>query len=202
MAKKLSRLATASTLLLVLVAGFAVYVVLHNSTATAVEAAPARQVVNEIAGYRNWTKVNPTPELMEMRTMMLCARVTTSKGVDVNGAENPHQKKYITVYVNDVGRKAMMEQAKPAFPIGSIIVKEKLPDKTSQSPELLTVMIKKEKGFNPQSGDWEYLVVDGSGQSVQERGKLETCQSCHLSTPQTDYIFRSYLPYAVRDKLK
>lgn len=202
MPKQLSRLTTATTLALVLVGGFGAYFGIHSSRIAADPVAATSKVIKEIDGYRNWQKVNPTPELMELRTSLLCARVTTSKGIDVNGSTNPHHEKYITVYVNEIGRQAMMEQAKPTFPSGSIIVKEKLPDKTSHSPELLTVMIKKEKGFNPPSGDWEYLVVDGNGQSVQERGKLENCQSCHLSTPQTDYIFRSYLPYAVRDKLK
>jgi hypothetical protein len=158
--------------------------------------------LNEIAGYRNWTKVNPEPQLMELRTRVLCARVLSPTAIDVNGKTNPHHEKYITVYVNAVGKTAMTEQAKPNFPVGSVIVKEKLPDKTSQSPELLTVMVKRESGFNPRSGDWEYLVVDGNGESVTERGKLETCQGCHLATPQSDYIFRSYLPDEVRSKLK
>ena len=76
----------------------------------------------------------------------------------------------------------MMEQAKPSFPEGSVIVKEKLPDKSSQTPELLTVMIKRGKGFNNESGDWEYMVVDGSGTKVEAQGKLENCQGATRRT--------------------
>ena len=36
---------------------------------------------------------------------------------------NPHEVKYISAYVNQIGRKAMMEQAVPKFPAGSVIVK-------------------------------------------------------------------------------
>ena len=96
----------------------------------------------------------------------------------------------------------MMEKRNPSFPVGSVIIKEKLPEKSSQTPELLTVMIKHEKGFNPATGDWEFMVVDGSGTKVTSRGKLENCQGCHLAKPRTDYIFRSYLPDDVSNKLK
>ena len=63
-------------------------------------------------------------------------------------------------------------------------------------------MIKREPGFNPKSGDWEYLVFDGSGSKVEARGKLENCQACHAAKSETDYVFRSYLPHDVQSKLR
>lgn len=155
--------------------------------------------IKEIAGYRAWTKVNPQPHLMHAAAALDCAAPTT---LSPSGVKNPHQDKFVTVYVNDVGRRAMLEMKKPAFPIGSVIVKEKLSERSSSSPELLTVMIKREKGFNEGTGDWEYMVTDGDGVFIQARGKLENCQTCHVSQPQNDYIFRSYLPNDVRSKLK
>jgi len=160
---------------------------------------PGAEDLKEIAGYRNWTRVNTEAQLMEMQTAQLCAAV---RPVSINGPTNPHRDKYILVYVNAIGRAVMMEKRKPNFPVGSTIVKEKLPDKSSQTPELLTVMIKRERGFNPLTGDWEFMVVDGSGTKVESRGKLESCQGCHLARPDTDYVFRSYLPDDVSNKLK
>ena len=96
----------------------------------------------------------------------------------------------------------MMSQMKPNFPEGSIIVKEKLLTRDSTSPELLTVMVKREKGFNQESGDWEYMVVDGEQTKVEGRGKLANCQSCHVLQSETDYVFRSYLPEDVRQSLR
>jgi hypothetical protein len=157
--------------------------------------------VKEIAGYRGWTKVNSEPQLMPERTAALCAPVSPS-ATDVDGPKNPHRHKYLTVYVNDVGRQAMIEQLKPNFPEGSVIVKEKLPDPSSQAPELMTVMIKRGKGFNPTSGDWEYMVVDGAGTKVVAQGKLEGCQSCHTANPGSDYVFRTYLPNEAWAKMK
>lgn len=164
-------------------------------TSTAMRRVPVDDGVKEIAGYRGWSKVNTEPQLMPDSTSLLCA-------APLPAAKNPHLKKYATVYVNDIGRKAMLEQLKPFFPEGSVIVKEKLPDKSSREPELMTVMIKRAKGFNPTSGDWEYMVVDGTGTKVVAQGKLENCQSCHTAKPGTDYVFRTYLPNEVLGKLK
>ena len=158
--------------------------------------------VKEIEGYKNWTKVNSTPQLMPDIVAMSCVGFRSPNGKSVDSKTNPHLKKYITVYVNEIGRKAMLEQQKPQFPEGSVIVKEKLPDEAGQTPELLTVMIKQKKGFNPESGDWEYMVVNGDGTQAEERGNLENCQACHFNKQETDYIFRTYLSKAGYKKLK
>jgi len=151
-----------------------------------------------IAGYRQWTRVNPEPELVVAQNAQACAALVTTAAPG-----SPHgPDKYITVYVNDVGRHAMMEEKEPHFPQGSVVVKEKLTTAKSATPELLTVMIKRERGYNPDSGDWEYLVFDGAGRSVQARGKLENCQSCHMMDQNTDYVSRAYLPMDVRQRLK
>ncbi|HWT01880.1 MAG TPA: cytochrome P460 family protein [Pyrinomonadaceae bacterium] len=149
--------------------------------------------VKEIKGYKNWTKVNAAPQLMPGRIAAACAIWLGAGGVVIDGEGNPHRHKYFTVYVNDTGGAAMLNQKSPKFPEGSVIVKEKLTAKDSQTPELLTVMIKRHEGFNPESGDWEYMVVDGTGTKIEGRGKLENCQGCHLSNQKTDYIFRTYL---------
>lgn len=96
----------------------------------------------------------------------------------------------------------MLSQKSPRFPEGSIIVKEKLPARDSQAPELLTVMIKQKRGYNPTRGDWEYMVVDGAGTRIEGRGKLQNCQSCHIANKKTDYVFRTYLTEDMRNKLK
>lgn len=151
-------------------------------------------VTKLIAGYKQWTRVN-SPMLVSAQASQLCAIALPAAG--------PHgPDKFITVYVNDIGRHAMMEEKVPHFPQGSVIIKEKLPLSNSTTPELLTVMVKREPGYNPESGDWEYMVFDGTGQTVQARGKLENCQSCHVMEKDTDYVSRSYLPIPVRSKLK
>ena len=96
----------------------------------------------------------------------------------------------------------MMTKKNPVFPQGTIIVKQKLSTTDSTSPELLTVMIKREKGFNPENGDWEYMTVNGQVTEVTAKGKLENCQACHVLEKSTDYVSRNYLPSGIRQKLK
>jgi hypothetical protein len=199
MNRNTARLLVTSLLCLFIVFGLFVgyFATRSYSFSPAQPVAGAGEPVKEIAGYRGWTKVNAEPEFVPKATAALCAPVRP----DAKGSD-PHSDKYITVYVNDIGRKAMLEQLNPKFPVGSVIVKEKLPDKVSETPELMTVMIKRGKGFNPGSGDWEYMVVDGSGTKVLAQGRLENCEACHTGKPGADYVFRSYLSNGALNKLK
>ena len=149
-----------------------------------------------LAKYRQWTLVNPTPELMEPRAAISC--------VIIPGREepSPHLHKYVSVFVNPVGREQMMTRQEPKFPVGSMIIKEKLGKPDSTTPELLTGMIKREPGYDPNNGDWEYLVLNGSASTIVERGKLTRCSSCHSSYKRTDFVTRTYLPQTVARELK
>jgi hypothetical protein len=158
--------------------------------------------VKEIEGYKGWTKVNAVPQLMPSNVSTACAVALPPGANRASTMNNPHRDKYFTVYVNDVGREAMLNQKSPKFPVGSVIVKEKLSSVESRTPELLTVMIKQKPGFNPASGDWEYMVLDGAGAKVEGRGDLKNCQACHVANQTTDYVFRTYLSGEIKTGLK
>jgi hypothetical protein len=85
----------------------------------------------------------------------------------------------------------MMQVENPVFPVGSIIVKEKLLQADSPQPEALGMMIKREEGFNPAGGDWEY--VYWTADSVTQGEALAHCQECHLGQTETDSVFRPYV---------
>lgn len=169
-----------------------------RAAASAEETKPSE--INEIHGYRAWTQVNPQPVLISPQVSILCAAPLPPPPTD--DSRSPHVRKLITVYVNDLGRHAMMNELKPTFPVGSVIVKEKLSPDKKDAPELLTVMLKRERGFNPSGGDWEYMAVNGEATKIEARGLLESCQACHASMKATDFIYRSYLPDELRDKLR
>jgi hypothetical protein len=166
---------------------------------------PAANAV--IAGYKHWTQVNQEPHVIaslvvvDSRVLANCAAPPISSQLSME-MQNPHRNKFVVVYVNDIGKPAMMEQKLPVFPEGSVIVKEKLTTKDSSSPELLTVMRKREPGYDPDKGDWEYMVFDGAGQTLQASGKLENCQGCHIQHRATDYVSRIYLPAKLLEKLR
>ena len=90
-------------------------------------------------------------------------------------------------YVNETGRKAFQEQPF-AFPIGSLIVRERLLTPSS-NPDQLVVMIKHEKGFNPKANGWEFLTVSGDMRKVLKREKEGNCLQCHASASNNDFVF-------------
>lgn len=153
-----------------------------------------------VAGYKGWTRVNPEPAVFHSRIAMQCAMPSPEQRRMEE--ENPHRDKFVTVYVNAAGRRAMLEEKEPRFPAGTLIVKEKLPARDSAEPELLTAMLKHAAGYDPEGGDWEYLVLDGRGRQVRARGKLESCRACHQTYPDTDFVARNYLPHELHRKLK
>jgi hypothetical protein len=80
------------------------------------------------------------------------------------------------------------------FPEGSVIVKEKIGNPVEGSkPLLYTIMRKREAGYNPTVGDWEFAVVGPNGTELQAIGKLDNCQGCHLGKRDSDHVFRPYL---------
>lgn len=190
-----SKAYTAVSLLLLVAAGLAFSSARRASTTVVgqAEVGPSElpSQVQEISGYRNWTKVNPERVYIPSALNTLC-RVPTNADRAAEG--NPHISRMITVYVNDLGRQAMMEERHPKFPVGAVIVKEKVAAGRPDAPELLTVMIKREAGFNPDMGDWEFMAASGDGTKIEARGRLQNCQACHASMKETDFIYRSYMP--------
>ena len=150
--------------------------------------------IKEIQGYKKWRQVTKAPlpfvRIDPARCSPLPMRPIEAMAWN---PDNPHSNKFFTVYVNPIGEKTMLSNEKKSFPVGSIIVKEKLPSKTSTSPELLTVMVKRKPGFNSKNGDWEYWGLNGTATKVEGRGKLANCQGCHTAVARTDYVFGDYL---------
>jgi hypothetical protein len=140
-----------------------------------------------------WTQVNSKPYYISSVVDGLCAMPTASDYQQIRKS-NPHLSTFITVYVNNAGREAMFAKEQQRFPEGSIIVKEKIGTRFEDAkPVLYTIMRKRERGFNPSVGDWEFAVVDGKGTEVQAIGKLENCQSCHIEKSDSDFVFRPYV---------
>ena len=155
--------------------------VFGSSALDKAEAEESKALLKEIGQYRKWKLVNPTPVVMNPAAAAACA------------APNPHETAWASVYVNAKGASAMMTESHPVFPEGSMIVKTKRYVPVGNDPAALTVMIKRAKGYNPESRDWEYLVFDGPATKIVERGKLSKCNRCHEQYEDTDFVTRHYL---------
>jgi len=86
-----------------------------------------------------------------------------------------------------------------SYPSGTSFIKEnyKMINGKPDKIESLTVMLKRDPGFNSDGGDWEYLqfnkdgvkMISGSGKDKQVNN---TCASCHESVAERDYIFSNF----------
>ena len=91
--------------------------------------------------------------------------------------------------MNDLATLARRFGQNATFPIGATIVREKLLSERQLTPEVLAVMIKREKGFNPEAGDWEFLLVNGHANRIEKRQKQGECLACHSIASNTDFVF-------------
>jgi hypothetical protein len=103
-----------------------------------------------------------------------------------------HEFSFGVVYANDPAQ-AEIEKANPDFPVGSIIVREKNASATSAVPELVIAMVKRENGFSPATGDWEFFVFGGADLKMQKRETKGDCAACHRKIEKNDWVFRDYL---------
>jgi hypothetical protein len=147
------------------------------------------KAVSEIAGFRSWRKVNPRPLRLPAPLDALCRPATVKEKTQTS--ENLHRKRWFTVFVNGKAQQPMFEEGSPRFPVGAVVVKEKVKDEEGKRPEFLTIMVKRQKGFDPSAGDWEYLVADTLGRSIKQSSS-DHCRSCHAQAKSTDYVFRTY----------
>jgi hypothetical protein len=98
-------------------------------------------------------------------------------------------KSFGVVYVNSLAREFVNAGPFFQFPQGAIIVREKLAKVDDARPQLLTVMIKRVRGFNPTANDWEFLMLDGATNKILERQKEGSCLDCHKSQKQRDFVY-------------
>lgn len=161
-----------------------------------------------IKGYKKWDQATEQPTDMTPALAVSCVGPRT-----YDQSPNPHVPRVFAVYVNKIGKAAMMSEAQPKFPIGTVIVKEKYvradvvkaamkrqqikqdpatwafisltkADIQKLKPELLTVMVKTKSG-------WEYFAVDHDGKVMD--GDTTPCRSCHEDRAASDYVFRPYV---------
>jgi hypothetical protein len=72
------------------------------------------------------------------------------------------------------------------FSPGAVLVKTHS-ERESGAAGPLFVMLKRDAGFFPPGGDWEYLVTDQEGW-IEDKGSLVTCARCHAEA-NADWVF-------------
>jgi hypothetical protein len=137
-----------------------------------------------LAEYTTWQRLTPDGYSVPPQVSALCisiASVPPSKSAEAYG---PHANVFLRVFANPLAAAAL--GTRRAFPEGSILVKEKLVDRASSIPSGHGVMVKRHKGFNPSTADWEFLFYPS-----ERSASFTNCVDCHRSA-QHDFVFGSY----------
>jgi hypothetical protein len=134
-------------------------------------------------------RVTDKPHKMAIAVALLCSIPTGPE------AKSPHRlysdSAYCNVFVNDEAKQPLLE-GEGVYPVGAYIVKQKLESADSTRGVLYTTMRKRESGYDPEHGDWEYAIRDGQGLVLAE-GRIGSCIECHEAYKETDYVTREYL---------
>ena len=137
---------------------------------------PNAAAVSDFEGYASWTKVNAQP-------------ITGDTTGDLGRAHEAAQG-FREVYVNRIGEAGFSGSGE--FPEGTIVVKESFNESDGQKGDLtaITVMVKREDGFDSENGNWEYVNVSAD-LKIRGQGAIRSCIVCH-DKADSDYIFANY----------
>jgi len=106
---------------------------------------------------------------------------------------------WFDIYINTLGKKAYIQQWS-LFPVGSIVVKPLYPDPDRSETSKLTIMVKMEKGYDRENGDWWYGVYDETGMKGWHQGKIKSCIKCHAYGKETDYMFSESVMESINEE--
>lgn len=119
----------------------------------------------------------------------ICRQLTPD---EISLLTTPHVDFWIHVFVTPEATN-IIRSSKGVYPEGTIILKQKFLDAEAKQTEFFTGMRKRETGYNPDCGDWEFFTLDKTGTKVTARGKIDSCMDCHANFKETDFVSRKYL---------
>lgn len=153
--------------------------------------------------FAKWPKVTEKLEPVDPKYWELCIPY----GLDAMGRVpdsklklGPHEFGLIQVRVNEIGLKAL--QTGMPLPVGSVVIKEKHDIRANSffaeqlaRPSAVAAMVKRERGYDPEFGDWEYVYQVNLPISEHKvtRGKIASCIGCHQTVRDQDFLYRKHL---------
>jgi len=142
--------------------------------------------------YSSFHSVTKDPIRISKEAFELC-RPRSDAFTAERKARGPHFAPAVKLFANDIALKQLRTEETYAMPVGATIVKEKWWNEAEKSPYAYAAMIKREPGYDPKHGNWEYVYVPISEEKPVERGLLKSCIDCHATAEKRDFLFRKYL---------
>lgn len=149
--------------------------------------------------YAELMLITKEPVLVDPQLDSLCIGISQQAVDDARKRNGPHAHTSVKIYMNEIAAEAFRDRS-AAYPVGSVIVKEKLGleydnhrddrapgQKIPKTPDGVGGMIKRAAGYDPEHGDWEYFYFEDP--TKVEHGKIASCVECHRGASATDYVF-------------
>ncbi len=144
----------------------------------------------EPAEFSGWESVTTQPVFVGRGIWGLCRNLTPEEAKVYEEDTKQfglHMHRQIRIRVNMKGLENF--RSGKVMPIGSVVVKEK----HAHAMLAYALMIKRETGYDPEHGDWQYVYVDAYAKPSLSEGKLNNCIHCHQGAKDSDYLFKFYL---------
>ena len=161
---------------------------------------PDLKLPKALQRYGTWPEVTNGPrkvaDLGQIRVWTLCR--APLPGERLATPPNPHGNKFTRVYADTAAWHVIRGKGRWLFKPGSTIVKTKgVEDSRTKVRTSVAIgaMIKRDVGYDPAGGDWEYVYAQlNKGQVVSmNRGKLQSCKACHGPRKTRDHLYMPYL---------
>jgi hypothetical protein len=137
--------------------------------------------------YRGWTKRQAAPRKISAEIFALCRLPSLA---ETKFTESVHGKDLALLdWVNEPAARGIAAGGKPAFEVGSAIVKQKLLGLDANSGvAALGIMVKRQPGFDPAHGDWQFGYWEETPGLMSGAEAASSCGGCHKGSA-TDFVF-------------
>ncbi len=152
----------------------------------------------QLASYASWKKLTESPIKISQRQYAACEPFPVSPLIEatVSKMHGPHWTGSVQVYANATAAATIQRRIETfpngrIFPIGSIVVKEKL---LNGKLDAVTAMIKKPDSYDKSKPniDWQFVFWSRNGDAQQ--GRIESCRNCHQHQRDKDFLFLQQSP--------
>lgn len=139
--------------------------------------------------FETLVRITPRPMRLRPDVRALCAPPNAKND---HGILVKDRDAIAHVFVSPDAVDSMLKRDAVTFPVGSVVLKQKLEADKGQNVILYTGMLKRGQGYNPDCGDWEFFTLSADGKTVTSQGRLESCMACHKDYARSDYLTKQY----------
>jgi len=141
-----------------------------------------------IASYGSWSSPTSEPIAVSSHIFALCRGPTPFEQA-FSVSEHGHHR-LIREWDNESAWASMVDADTGPFLPGAAIVKEKLvPRDGGLAVVALGLMIKRQPGFDPAHGDWDFAYWEQEAGLESGPAQSAHCGDCHAAARGTDFVF-------------